>query len=626
MNKKSQKKITCFFLVLLTLSLALLLASCDIESDCIHEWSEWETVTAATCGSEGAKQRICAKCEEGETNKISATGAHTFGEWETLSTPTYELDGLKQRSCNCGTVESIVLPCVGILRTENFEITVPMMSYMVYSDYHEWVNIYQSTGYMQYIKGEGGDALNPFLPLREQNYSKKTDAATGVTTTVTWFDYFANRAAVSVKQILVLCEQARALGIVLDEERLEEIDSVMKTIELFAGYSGYTPSDYIVELYGKGVSEKDVRAMLELIKLAEKTVECKTTDFEQAITDERLNEYYESHKTDFDLYVDFIAYTFEAEFVPVDETEIDAAIKNEEAYNKYLADKQKYEERIQALANCATAKEFCDLLTEYLKQDGATDLEAATKLSEIHHFNYEKNGDNSALESWIFDTINPVKANDTHTKIKTHNETKTSYTVCFVLKPPHKDEAYLQNVGHILFKTETFKNLKNASSLTGKTKELAQSLLDKGETISAENMAKALVALMIEEGNLITKTTEDGKTYYYMDKDAFKAYGEAYTEDSNVFYEEVKRGYMVDAFDEWLYDPGRITNEVSPVAVKTPYGYHVMFYDGKAQQMNWVIKATDLIITADYEAWYAAVEESTLIDLEKYEKNINLIS
>ena len=148
MNKKISKKTTCFFLVLFALFLALLLASCD----CTHEWGEWETITAATCGSEGAKQRSCVKCEENETNTIPATGAHTFGEWEILNTPTYDLDGLKQRRCNCGTVESIVLPCVGILRTENFEITVPMMSYMVYSEYHEWVNFYQGSGFMQYVK------------------------------------------------------------------------------------------------------------------------------------------------------------------------------------------------------------------------------------------------------------------------------------------------------------------------------------------------------------------------------------------------------------------------------------------------------------------------------------------
>ena len=139
--------------------------------------------------------------------------------------------------------------------------------------------------------------------------------------------------------------------------------------------------------------------------------------------------------------------------------------------------------------------------------------------------------------------------------------------------------------------------------------KLAQSLLDKGQTISAENMAKALVDLMIAEGKLVTKTTEDGKTYYHMEKDAFKEYGEAYTEDSNVFYEDVKRGDMVAEYEEWLYADERIKNEVSPTAVKTTYGYHVMFYDGHGEDINWIVDAKEAISTKDYEEWYKAVAE-----------------
>ncbi|MBR2464270.1 MAG: hypothetical protein IKB41_02410 [Clostridia bacterium] len=638
MNKKISKKTTCFFFVLFALLLALLLASCD----CTHEWGEWETVTAATCGSEGAKQRICVKCEESETNTISATGAHTFGEWEILNTPTYDLDGLKQRSCNCGASESMLLPCVGILRTEHFEVTVPMMSYMIYTNYQEWVSCYQSTGYMQFIKGEGGDGLNTSLPLREQNYSKKTDTATGVTTIVTWFDYFADQAAASVEQILVLCEQANSLGITLVDEEISEIDNFMQTLDLFAAYSGYTTEEYLCVMYGKDVCKKDVRAMLELITLAEKTVQYKMDNLEQGISEERLAEYYESHKADLDIYVDFISYTFVTEFIPVAETEIDADIKNEELYNKYQTDKQKYESRIQALERCTTAKEFCDLLIEYLKEDGATDLEAVNKQSEAHHYNYQKDSKHFDFEDRLFDTQNPVNANDIFTikntdrepreekevddnRVKyTYNSANASYTVCFVLKPVHRDEAYLKNVGHILFKTETFKNLNHTLYLTGKTKELAQSLLDEGQIISAENMAKALIELMIQEGDLIASTTEDGEAYYYMDKHIFEAYGEEYTEDSNVFYENVKRGDMVAAFDEWIYDINRISNEVS--LIKTSYGYHIMFYDGETEQINWVEKAITPIINADYENWYAMAKESTFIDSNYYKENINLIS
>ncbi|MBO7342367.1 MAG: hypothetical protein J6U87_06760, partial [Clostridia bacterium] len=237
-----------------------------------------------------------------------------------------------------------------IVKSDNYEITVPMMSYMVYTEYQEWVNNYQDSGYMQFIKGEGGDGLNTSLPLREQNYSKKTDETTGVTTTVTWFDYFADRAASSVEQILVLCEQAHRLGITLDDEKIKEIDGAMQTLDLYAAYNGYTTAGYIAAMYGRGVSKKDVRAMTEMIELATKMTSVKNEEFENGATDVRIENYYNENKKEIDIYVDFISYTFETEFKPVADTEADAANKNATAYEKYEADKKKYEERVDALA------------------------------------------------------------------------------------------------------------------------------------------------------------------------------------------------------------------------------------------------------------------------------------
>lgn len=201
----------------------------------------------------------------------------------------------------------------------------------------------------------------------------------------------------------------------------------------------------------------------------------------------------------------------------------------------------------------------------------------------------------------------------------------SSYTACFVLRPVHKDDSYVQNVGHILFKTETYEDLKDTSTLSGEVKELAQSLLDTGKTISAQNMAAALIDLMIAEGKLIIKTTEEGYAYYYIEKDAFEEYGQLYTEDSNIFYEEVQRGDMVPELDAWIYDDTRIQNEVSPTVVKASYGYHIMFYDGHGEEMNWLADVKNDITSGAYEQWYTSVQNETEIDDSQYAKNLYLI-
>ena len=45
-----------------------------------HDWSNWETVTAATCGKDGTKTRSCSKCHEQENEKIPATGNHQYDD------------------------------------------------------------------------------------------------------------------------------------------------------------------------------------------------------------------------------------------------------------------------------------------------------------------------------------------------------------------------------------------------------------------------------------------------------------------------------------------------------------------------------------------------------------------
>lgn len=530
-----------------------------------------------------------------------------------------------------------------VAKTEHYEITVPMMSYLVYTEYQEWVNTYSETGYMQYIKGEGGDSLNTSLPLRDQIYSSKTDATTGVTTTKTWFDMFAESAATSAEQLLVLCEQAYRYGITLDEQDLADIDSAIQMTKLYAAYSGYTTSGYIAAMYGRGVSEKDLRAIMEMSQLATKMTNVKSEELISGATDVRLDTYYEEHKGDLDVYVDYISYTFTVKFTSVASTEEDAANKNAEAYAKYVEDQEKMQARIDALAACTTAQAFSDLLMQYLQEDGKDSAEALKLQSEAHFLNYKKTEDaEDELEKWLFGTETPVQANDTHKIVKagdparedagddenpsyTYSDSTSTYTVCFVLQPVHRDEAKVQNVGHILFQTSTFKDLKDTSKLSGKTKELAQSLLDAGKTISAENMAQALFDLMVAEGKVTTVTDEaTGRTYYRIDKDAFKEYGEAYTEDSNVFYDDVTRGQMVEAFDAWLYDGDRIQDEISGAAVQTSYGYHIMFYNGEGETINWKATARDALVSADYEAWYDAAVANTVIDVTA--KNWDLIS
>ena len=191
-----------------------------------------------------------------------------------------------------------------------------------------------------------------------------------------------------------------------------------------------------------------------------------------------------------------------------------------------------------------------------------------------------------------------------------------------MLKGIHLDETYLHNVGHILFKTETFKNMTDTSKLTGKTKELADRLVANGIEINAANMAKELLKVMFENGE-ITAKTENGHTYYVMDKTVFERYGTLYNEDSNIFYDDVYEGQMVEEFEDWMMDASRRDGEISyPAAIETSYGQHIMYYVSKGD-MQWQHDIKEKLFENDYNAWYDGVAAACEIKVEdKYWSSI----
>lgn len=72
--------------------------------DSIHDFSEWETVTGATCTAAGVEKRTCSICNTTEERAISATG-HSYGDWVVVVAPGCTTKGKDQQTCTtCGAV------------------------------------------------------------------------------------------------------------------------------------------------------------------------------------------------------------------------------------------------------------------------------------------------------------------------------------------------------------------------------------------------------------------------------------------------------------------------------------------------------------------------------------------
>ncbi|MCL2754671.1 MAG: trypsin-like serine protease, partial [Oscillospiraceae bacterium] len=78
-------------------------SACDTAG---HRLSDWETVSVATCTSQGAQTSRCLDCGLRESSTQSAFG-HNMGEWERVFEPTCTRDGLQMRRCSlCPFAES----------------------------------------------------------------------------------------------------------------------------------------------------------------------------------------------------------------------------------------------------------------------------------------------------------------------------------------------------------------------------------------------------------------------------------------------------------------------------------------------------------------------------------------
>lgn len=143
-----------------------------------------------------------------------------------------------------------------VYQSDNFSIDGMMTTYMFYSTYNSW---YSSLGeYTSYYINES---------------------------------YITSQA----ESILLLCEAAKAEGYSLVDEDYAKIDKTISSIKDTAREAGYS----LAQLYGQGVTERDIRNMLELQQLASKI----QTDKQDGLTDsylsdaEAVNKYFEENKT-----------------------------------------------------------------------------------------------------------------------------------------------------------------------------------------------------------------------------------------------------------------------------------------------------------------------------------------
>lgn len=76
----------------------------------VHEFGEWETVTAPSCAKPGTAHRYCDSCDHFETKEIPVTD-HGYSDWKTVKASTTGAPGQQRRVCReCAAAETRPIP------------------------------------------------------------------------------------------------------------------------------------------------------------------------------------------------------------------------------------------------------------------------------------------------------------------------------------------------------------------------------------------------------------------------------------------------------------------------------------------------------------------------------------
>lgn len=450
-----------------------------------------------------------------------------------------------------------IAPDAAAVKSDNFSVPKPIASFLFNNAYNER---------REYAAFQGLDVTKS---LKEQFYNEESG--------ITWFDVFMDETKRYLQQVLVLCEAAKADGVELSDADLDTVEKTIQNIASAAESVGMDFNDYILAVFGEGITEDMIRDYAKLTALTNKYY-LKVYD-SYTYTDEDYEKYFEENKTSYQ-YADFLQYNFS--FAATGDTSA-----TEEEQN---AAKEKAKAYADNLAQCTTAGEFKNFLRDYLSKNPSlisavaaadhelTEQELTDAIEqEVENTAYRKYAYEvtSNAGKWIFDLSR--KTRDT-----TVIENANSYTVLMVTKTAYRDETVSKNVRHILFTPASYQS----------------------DAAATEDAASAAA---LQKANEVYESWKSGD----QTEESFAALAKQFSDDTGSkenggLYEDVTAGQMVTEFNDWLFDRNRKPGDSG--IVKTTYGYHIMYFVGDGVPA-WQLSVDTVMRKTDFAETYEILSQ-----------------
>ena len=411
-------------------------------------------------------------------------------------------------------------------------------------------NYYYISSYTSFSESVGGSVsiygLDTTLPFNEQECLLLAEGGT-------WADYFSSEAIASLKTVTAQHAAAVAAGhTTLREEDKVEIDTFMENYRTYAGLYNMTMDRFLAANFGRGTTEKSLRALLE--KSAIGSAYAVTVNEATKYTDAELDESYQTIKDDHDtveLYITFVGGTPEVRDANNDGVDDEITAEETEAALAAAG------ETAAAIAAADTLDEFLTLAEELNGDTGLTSTSPTiASLPAVY-------------AEWASDPARTV--GDTFSV----DATTGFYALYYAGRG---DNSYnLVNVRHILI---AFTDVDGDGDYNA---EEMQTALDEAERLHAEWLA----------GEATEESFAELANLHSADPGSNTVGG---------LYENIYKGQMVAAFDAFCFE-GHAPGDTDIVYGDSGMpGYHIIYFAGEGARYDHSVAEVNLR-NAAYAAW-----------------------
>lgn len=399
----------------------------------------------------------------------------------------------------------------------------------------------------------------------------------------TWADFIEKTTVETCQAFNAFGAAAKAEKISLTKDEQKEINNYIEDIRKEAAKSNYSLDAYLREFYGRGMTAKIFRQIMEKQQIVSKYLDTKQNEYRDAVTEKQINDAYAKDPMKYQQ-VSLRCFSISSKVAESTEKkkltndELNAQTKKNNEEKIALADK---------FLNEATGQNFTALTEKYAEEGEKANYKDDTysKLNDASYSSIETYFGKEGVD-WAFNKDRKV---DDKTLIKTENEDgSVTLTILLLTSLPERDDTYQPvSVRHVLVgldKTEvdptTGENKKTPLRSKEEALKLAEDYLDSWVKGGAKE--DAFIKLANE------KSDDPGSS------------------DNGGLYEDVtKTSNYVEPFLNWCFEQGRKVGDYG--IVETDYGYHIMYMSKIPETTIWQSTIKEALATEAFNAYYTQI-------------------